>query len=148
MTDERKPFATAEEARAFLLGGAAIATIVSRKTGIRFTYKINLSDDGGSHFVNVLFGPDNTRNYKYLGRIANAARLWLGRKHPKAGDISPAAPCARAFHWLWEQLTRGTLPDTVEVYHEGMCGRCGRRLTVPESIASGFGPECIKHVGG
>lgn len=148
MTDERKPFATAGEARAFLLGGAAIATIVSRKTGIRFTYKINLSDDGGSHFVNVLFGPDNTRNYKYLGRIANAERLWIGRKHPRAGDINPDAPCARAFYWLWEQLGRDSLPDTVEVYHEGMCGRCGRRLTVPESIASGFGPECIKHVGG
>jgi len=23
------------------------------------------------------------------------------------------------------------------------CGRCGRVLTVPESVESGFGPECI-----
>jgi len=32
------------------------------------------------------------------------------------------------------------------VFHEGACGRCGRTLTVPESIASGFGPECIRYV--
>ena len=36
----------------------------------------------------------------------------------------------------------------LEVWHEGRCGRCNRALTVPESIASGIGPECAKHVLG
>lgn len=35
----------------------------------------------------------------------------------------------------------------VEIWHEGKCGRCGRQLTVPESIESGFGPECVKMIG-
>jgi hypothetical protein len=30
------------------------------------------------------------------------------------------------------------------VWHEGSCARCGKKLTVPESIESGFGPECVK----
>jgi hypothetical protein len=33
------------------------------------------------------------------------------------------------------------------VWHEGRCGRCGRKLTVPESIESGFGPECASILG-
>ncbi|MGQ4872128.1 MAG: DUF6011 domain-containing protein, partial [Candidatus Thorarchaeota archaeon] len=32
------------------------------------------------------------------------------------------------------------LPEKVRIWHEGKCGRCGRRLTVPESIESGYGP--------
>jgi hypothetical protein len=29
---------------------------------------------------------------------------------------------------------------------EGRCGKCGRTLTVPSSIATGLGPECIKSI--
>src|ERR1700675_3055956 len=29
----------------------------------------------------------------------------------------------------------------------GKCGRCGKPLTVPESIASGFGPDCREMMG-
>jgi len=30
----------------------------------------------------------------------------------------------------------------LEIWHEGRCGRCNRKLTVPASIALGIGPEC------
>lgn len=30
----------------------------------------------------------------------------------------------------------------LQIFHEGRCGRCGRVLTVPESVETGFGPEC------
>jgi hypothetical protein len=29
--------------------------------------------------------------------------------------------------------------EQIKIYHEGKCARCGRPLTVPESIESGFG---------
>jgi hypothetical protein len=35
----------------------------------------------------------------------------------------------------------------LEIWHEGRCGRCGRKLTVPESIHNGYGPECIHLIG-
>ena len=43
--------------------------------------------------------------------------------------------------------TKAALPKTVEVWHEGICGRCGRKLTVPESVERGLGPECAGLVG-
>jgi hypothetical protein len=36
----------------------------------------------------------------------------------------------------------GVLGRLLEVWHEGRCGRCGRALTVPESVERGIGPEC------
>jgi hypothetical protein len=34
------------------------------------------------------------------------------------------------------------LPENIEFYHLGRCGRCGRKLTDPESINRGLGPKC------
>jgi hypothetical protein len=45
---------------------------------------------------------------------------------------------------LWAHID--DLPESLEIWHEGSCLRCGRKLTVPESIESGYGPECIKSV--
>jgi len=139
-------FTTAKAAEAFLLGGNATVTLVSTKTGTRFTYKVRAADDGKVFFVSLLSGPDNEGDYKYFGRIAGD-RFWQGRKNPKPGDIGPDAPSMRAFDWMWTHLLRDAIPGMLEVWHEGRCGRCARKLIVPSSIASGFGPECAGKVG-
>lgn len=143
--DMRGKFATALEARAFMRAGKAHLTLVSLRTQARFTYRLNVSEDGQAIFVSVLNGPDNYSNYKYIGRIARDI-FWAGRKVPRDGDISPSALSSKAFAWAWKQLARGAMPEEMEIWHEGRCGRCARRLTVPESIAQGFGPECVNHV--
>lgn len=144
--DMRGQFSTAHDARAFMLAGKAIVTLVSKKTGTRFTYRV--AQGNNVLFVGLLNGPDNTEDYKYLGRITQEGTFWCGRKTPRVGDIHPGAPSAQAFSWAWAKLAAGVLPETLEIWHEGKCGRCGRRLTVPESIAQGFGfgPECVRHV--
>ena len=143
--------ASAESALAFMVAGNATVTLVSKKTGNRFTYKIRQAEtDSDSqselYFVSLLRGADNESDYSYLGRIAKG-QLYIGRKSPKPGDIGRDAPSALAFDYAWQHITRGNLPAVLEIWHEGKCGRCGRKLTVPSSIESGFGPECINHVG-
>ena len=142
---ERKPFADAASALRFIEAGKATVTLVSLKTGTRFTYKITQSDDGNCYFVGLLNGSDNESNYKYIGRISRGI-FWAGRKNPRPGDINRDAPSVRAFAWSYRSILQGNLPDSLEIWHEGHCGRCGHILTVPASIASGFGPECIKHM--
>lgn len=137
---------TAQNAIAFIRGGDATMTLVSKATDNRFTYRIRESADGQCLFVGLLNGPDNNADYKYLGRIARDI-FWQGRKVPKPGDISRDAPSMRAFDWTWKHLIRGVMPDQLEIWHEGKCGRCGRKLTVPSSIESGFGPECANRLG-
>jgi hypothetical protein len=144
--DMRGQLATADDARAFMLAGKATVTLVSLKTGNRFTYRISAAPDGLAFFVGLLTGPDNSADYKYLGRIAvrpAGAIFYAGRKSPKPGDIGPDAPSARAFDYAWRAIAQGTLPAQLQIWHEGRCGRCARKLTVPSSVAQGFGPECI-----
>jgi len=133
---------TAESALAFMRAGKATVTLVSEKTGTRFTYRVSAAPEGDTFFVALLSGPDNTADYSYLGRVARGV-FWAGRKTPRPGDVAPGAPSAVAFAWAWKALVRGTVPAGLQIWHEGRCGRCARKLTVPASIASGFGPECI-----
>lgn len=127
--------------RSYITGGNATVTIMSGKTGTRFTYKVTASKpDAGQmpiFFVGLLSGPDNERDYRYIGIVTASGFRWT-----RKSTVTETAPSFQAFAWLsrhWES-------DQVEIWHEGRCGRCGRKLTVPDSIASGFGPECIQHV--
>lgn len=131
----------ARHSKAFVLAGNARVTLQSAATGARFTYRVRVSDDGGLYFVSVLTGADNESDYEYLGVIRADAFA-----HGKKSRLSREAPSARAFAWAWPHLAAGRCPDVLTVWHEGRCGRCNRPLTVPASIASGFGPECIEKV--
>jgi len=139
-------FKTAESALGFMMAGKATVTLVSKKTGTRFTYQIRQADSGNDaqtdlYFIGLLRGPNNEADYSYLGRIAKG-RVYIGRKVPKPGDVGRSAPSALAFDYAWQHLERGRIPDLLEIWHEGKCGRCNRKLTVPASIAAGIGPEC------
>jgi uncharacterized protein DUF6011 len=142
----RGKFSDAITARQYFRAGKATVTLVSVRSGVRFTYRLRTSDDGNAIFVGLLNGPDNNSQYKYLGRISRDV-FWAGRKVPREGDIKRDAPSCRAFAFAWQKLAQGVIPDGLEIWHEGSCGRCGRRLTVPTSIAAGFGPECSSRMG-
>lgn len=127
----------------FMLAGNAHVTFQSRRTDTRFTYRVQAAifarkpqrDGGPSHFVSVLTGPDN---YTYLGCVYRRQIYAHGKKSRIAKD----APSAVAFAWVWGHLSAGKMHPELAIYHEGRCGKCGRRLTTPESIATGLGPVC------
>ena len=125
----------------YMLAGNSIITVVSQATGTRFTYcivaKKNVKEgDDSVHFVKLLNGPENTRDYQFLGTIFAGQKYFHGKKSP----ISEDAPSAKAFAWLWRNLDS----EDAEVWHAGKCGRCGRLLTDPESIERGLGPKCAR----
>ena len=137
-------FTDGTAAKTYARAGNARVTLVSGATGARFTYRICASKrrDGDDrppvHFVAVLSGPDNDADYTFLGTVFADGTYRPGRNSRIAKD----APSARAFDWAWGYLTDDRLPPGAEVWHEGRCGRCGRSLTVPESVATGLGPIC------
>jgi hypothetical protein len=127
--------------RSYILGGEATITVVSKSTGTRYTYRIHAKEDAEQpslHFVSVLVGAENTSDYTFLGTIFDGARY----RHGKKSRISPEAPSAVAFAWLWDHLAS----TDVEVWHSGRGSRCGRTLTTPESIQAGIGPVCAGRV--
>jgi Family of unknown function (DUF6011) len=136
-------FTTPEAALEYLRGGHGTVTLRSQATGTRFTYRVSLARGAEDrYFVSVLSGPENTADYAYLG-------LWLPRegrffRTAKSRVKSDDAPSFAAFAWTLRILAKGRLPAQLEIWHEGTCGRCGRALTVPESVASGMGPVCAE----
>jgi hypothetical protein len=126
----------------FINAGNATFTILHKTTNKHFTFKISApkpkyeGEIVNIKFVSVLTGPDNWANYSYLGMITKDQKFI----RTKGTKISDEAMSMKAFKWFWRN--QNSLPEDIEVYHEGRCGRCGRKLTVPESIKSGFGPEC------
>jgi Family of unknown function (DUF6011) len=133
----------AQKIATFILAGNATFTIASQKTGARFTFRVRAKDKENPSFwfVAVLTGNDNENDYEYLGTLGNGAY-----RHGKKSRIAPDAGSAKAFAWFWKMLQGGELPAVCEFFHAGKCGRCGRTLTVPESVASGLGPECATRV--
>jgi hypothetical protein len=129
----------------FITAGNALFTLENTTTGNRFTFRVRQPGDDKPHFVSVLTGADNESDYTFLGTIFDGLRYRHGRRSP----IAPTAPSALAIDWLMRRLSqRAELPEAVRVCHCGKCGRCGRTLTVPESVDTGFGPECAKLVKG
>jgi hypothetical protein len=91
-------------------------------------------------FVKMLTGPSNESDYTYVG-LLNCERVRLTQRSPYAADSLPVKVFDFAMRVI---LGKQELPPGYSIHHEGRCGRCGRRLTVPESIESGIGPECAK----
>ena len=132
-------FQSASVAVQFILAGRARFTLVSQKSGARYTYRVTQRDETTPHFVQVLTGSDNESSYSVLGTLFEKTTY---RHNSRKSPVSPEAPSAKAFAWAWSYLARGEMPPSCEVWHEGRCGKCGRSLTVPESIESGLGPVC------
>ena len=123
----------------FILGGRAEFTIRNPETGGRFTYRVAKGRSGKPpYFVRVLTGPDNHSHFEMLGLI-DGHLIYRRARSSRVGEF---ATSARAFRWMWKRLVthKGIAP--AEFWHTGRCGICGRKLTVPESIASGIGPRC------
>lgn len=127
----------------FIFAGNSLFTVLNTNTGNRFTFKVKAAkeekdstDTKETHFVRVLTSPDI---YEFVGTTFERKY-----KHSKKSRIGNEAQSVRVFSWIIAQLTGGTLPQFIEIWHEGRCGRCGRVLTVPSSIEVGIGPECAK----
>lgn len=138
-------------AKQFVFAGKALFTLKSLKTDRHVTFKVRKPKKVSAgtpstitHFVSVRDDADGEGSYSYLGTINAAGAFYHGRKSLVAHDHWRT----NAARWLFEHLARDELPARSELWHEGRCGKCGRVLTVPESIASGIGPECAKKSAG
>lgn len=142
----------------FLLAGKALFTILNTETGNRFTFKVKITDKKflqaktRFYFVSVLTGNNNESDYTYMGMLKiNIFNDHIGEEKTKLefyltkkSKILKDANSVKVFSWLLKNIEN--LPEKVKFFHEGKCARCGRTLTVPESIKCGFGPECIKFI--
>ena len=144
--------------REFVRAGRAIFTLSAPASFIaqhpecqaHYTYKVSLAPAKGqwpeTWFVNLLTGPDNSSDYSPLGILNPETGAMRLVRSTKMNDRSwPVKIIRRVLACLWE--VANARPEDMprcgfELRHEGRCGRCGHRLTVPASIETGLGPIC------
>jgi hypothetical protein len=134
---------SADKIKMFALAGNATITLQSGKSGVHFTYKITKHNDNKDlYFVRLLHGPNNEDDYQYIGCYYSDTEYFNPAKPWKERLTFTWPPSIRAIKYFFEHINE--IPQNLYVYHEGKCGRCGRKLTTPESIERGLGPECYK----
>jgi len=150
--DMRGELTTREAIVKFIEAGNATCTIRSKSTGKRLTFKFSRPKQEENKprpiWVSVLTGANNNDDYCFMGTVWQGATGYTYRP-ARQSRIEANAPSTLALSWLLKSLNAGAdvnMLRQAEFWHEGRCGRCGRKLTVPESIESGFGPECITKV--
>jgi hypothetical protein len=114
----------------------ATITLTSPKTGDHRTFKISTAKNGplaGKRILSILIGPNNESDYLGLGFVQTDGFISLWQKHRGTQYEKLVDLLDRAEYWA----SRG-----VEYLAEGRCRRCNRKLTRPDSIASGIGSEC------
>lgn len=125
----------------YIFAGKSIFTLVNTKSGVRYTYFVSKAkgdDENAPHFVSVLVGAEN-QQFMFVGTI-------FGKKmyrHSTKSRVNVNTQSIKGIIYMLTKLSEnGGLDDCMEVYHLGRCGRCGRALTEPESVATGLGPIC------
>ena len=138
----------------FMLAGKSRFTVANSETLNRFSFKVSKrkkkeETDTDIWFVSVDTNLANrkkitsTFQYNYLGYIVNN-KYHYGIKKSKLGIDSDYN---KVFSWLFKTVMNNTAPDKLQFFHNNHCARCGKTLRIPESIISGFGPECEKLMG-
>lgn len=158
------------------IGGVEVQ-VAEEIPAARYTFKLQRAKGDASDrpwFAKVLTGSDNETSYTFAGSIFPSEDGPQYRHSFKKSPIGQDAPSIRCLTWLLDNLnalagleirnadadmfTKSEIADEVaavldtlgkvEVWHEGKCCKCGRKLTVPASIASGIGPECASKMAG
>lgn len=122
-----------ENAKEFVLAGNASFTLRSTVTGVSYAYTVTRH----KHKAELFFVKCGDH---YLGVITFG--VFQLTRSSKYGVDSPEA---KAFTWSFARIITGDpLPHSLELWHEGRCGKCGKLLTTPISVARGFGPKCVQ----
>lgn len=110
------------------------------------------SDDHDPWLLEFL---DSWRRYQINGWEPTNKMVYRYRATCRKYEVLPALTSSdkttrmrRMFSWVWSKAHTGAeFGPSIEIWHEGTCCRCGKRLTVPASIELGMGADCAKEKG-
>lgn len=130
-----------ENIRNYIEGGHAVVTLKS-PTGKHYTYAFTTPRNSkypDTRYVKVHFEND----WVYIGRYYH---------NHNRGYFSMANQCLfpdwheaiKGMNYLVRMVNDVNLNTPMQIYHEGVCCRCGRKLTDPKFIELGIGPKCAK----
>lgn len=130
----------------YILGGCAVVTLES-PNGKKHTYVYKIPHNSTSfpediRFVYALH--DGMKEF-YIGMI-ELDKFRLTRNSRFLPDTEIVKGALYIENLRHSQIFMSSSP--MKIYHEGVCARCGRKLTGAKSIEIGYGRKCRKKVRG
>ena len=121
LVEDFTPYAVGGKANFTVKGNGLYHFKISKKAGpVWFVYA---KEDG---------------DWKYLGFIKKDFVFLQGEKSEFRED-SKVAMC---FNFIWSKGLESEPCNLVEIWYDGVCSRCGRKITDEISIKRGLGPTC------
>lgn len=123
-------------------------TLTNPASGGYRTYRVQTweRDVGGSvelsRVLQLLVGSDNEGDFVGFAFLTDRGpSVW--RRFQSANDKNQ---WGRLAWWFWKTVAEGEGPLQAQLSKR--CLRCNRKLTTPESLERGVGPECWEAMGG
>ena len=140
-----------DKALQFMTAGKAEFVLHSTKTNQDFKFSLTRQETKDKedkekyiYFLNYLHGHDKT--YAGVVWFKDETQEFIFSTG-KNGKMSPNALEIRSLIFVMNKLYREETVQYLDVFHVGKCGKCGKKLTTPESILTGLGPTCSKNSG-
>jgi hypothetical protein len=131
----------------FFFAGRAVLTFRNNESGTHMTVKVKQAKDKNDRkiklpifFVYVSLLGDSETGYRFGGTVfQESMNIKLGK------DVQPGSQLHSVMGFILRSLRNPeSLRGKVSLLHEGRCCRCQLPLTHPESINTGFGPDCLE----
>lgn len=147
-----------KDALRFMLAGCSEFIMISGKTGKRLHYRLdkkeaqNTKNDkdqtnktSEQKFIYWLNVGINNGTLSYAGVLyfdSNDHRFKFGKG--ARGTLTPDDIRVKSILYVLNNFVNQKYDINVKIMHIGKCGKCGKKLTDPESIMIGLGPVCAK----
>jgi hypothetical protein len=131
----------------FFFAGRAVLTFRNNESGTHMTVKVKQAKDKNDRkiklpifFVYVSLLGDSETGYRFGGTVfQESMSIKLGK------DVQSGSQLHSVMEFILRSLRNPeSLRGKVSLLHEGRCCRCQLPLTHPESINTGFGPDCLE----
>lgn len=136
----------------FILAGKAVFTVVCGENTLvdckpHYTFRVRHKPadmfNREVYFVACMTGSDNERSYSYMGILDPlTGHVDLRGKTKFTDQSTQVRILSRVLACLWAGQGNKIVAAGWDVKHAGKCCKCGRTLTHPESLETGWGPEC------
>lgn len=137
-------------------------------SGFHLTFKISTGRKGtwkGRRILSIMTGPDNEESFTGFGELCEdgTIKMWqrlIWKKNPATGDFLTRDQVRACMNLVLDHGNIGAENGaevskkftarngrSYELLVSTRCIVCNRKLTNPESVKAGIGPECYKREG-
>lgn len=138
-SDSRHQLIGKEVIREYLMGGKGVVTLES-PSGVSHTYCYFKPKDSSvfPEDVRFVYALHDGRKLFYIGMIEGG--VFRLTHHSR---FLPDTEIVRGAKYIEKMMNRD-FDTPMKLYHEGVCARCGRKLSSGKSLETGIGPKCRK----